>query len=192
MSDILRVQPKDLNREVIERAKQSLDLLYIPNLIPVTATWQDFINHTSFMFNSSDYAIPTSPVKIVNGLEIRNNFYVIGNNADAENLIPQAQEANTQLEGIYGRLPNGSCTLINFVIGEEPIVVHKDIKHGFFWQCIGVVEWRLHEGNDYKSVTVNPGDVIFTPQGAVHGVIPKTPRASISFAYHREEGEIER
>jgi hypothetical protein len=62
--------------------------------------------------------------------------------------------------------------------------VHNDPCQQIHWNCVGQTEWTVYrfDGTEIKHI-LNPGDVIFLPDGMKHGVITlSAPRAGIAYS----------
>ena len=58
---------------------------------------------------------------------------------------------------------------------------HKDESDVWYWQCIGLTEWKIFKFNETISYILEPGDIIYIPKGIFHEVTPLSPRVGISF-----------
>lgn len=56
---------------------------------------------------------------------------------------------------------------------------HNDNIDVFFWQVQGKTKWVFDDGTEYL---LEPGDLIFVPEGVYHNVIPLGPRIGISMS----------
>lgn len=189
MNKILTVSRDEISPAHIIKSKEDVDLLYIPGLIPSTTGWDEFIQHCDFTVKSHERTL-SSPVKVINALQIWDDLFVAGYYVDQGDCFHQLPGIFSTTESLYGRAPNSGCTLINFVGVQKPIPVHADTRDSFLWQAIGSVEWRIHdtpeETSPYQTLIVNPGDVLFVPSGIVHTVFCEKPRAAISIFYDKQ------
>ena len=55
---------------------------------------------------------------------------------------------------------------------------HNDDDDVWFWQCQGVTKWIIE---DKDEIVLNPGDLIYVPEGVNHSVEALTPRLGVSF-----------
>lgn len=170
------------------QAKKDIDLIYIPSLIPSNTGWEEFIAHSDYLVKNPELTL-SSPVKIINALQVWDDFFVAGYYVNFGECFHQLKDIFQKTTTLYGREPNGGCTLINFVGNQKLIPVHTDTRDSFLWQAIGTVEWRIHESEDpnssYQTLIVNPGDVLFVPSGLSHTVYCPNPRAAISIFYDK-------
>lgn len=189
MHNIIHIDKENVKPQDILDAKKNIDLLYIPNLIPSTTNWNEFIDHCDYTVKHPEVTLP-SPVKVIGALQVWDDLFMAGYNVSSGNCFSQLEEVFTKTTELFGRRPNNGCTLINFVGQQKTIPVHTDIRDSFLWQAIGSVEWRICETQSedslYQTLTVNPGDVLFVPSGLIHTVFCKDPRAAISIFYDKE------
>jgi hypothetical protein len=190
MNRIITKDLNSINHEVIMQAKQEVDLIHIPSLIPSNTGWDEFIAHSDFTTKNKEKTLD-SPVKIINALQVWDDFFVAGYYVNEGNFFHQLQDIFEKTASLYGRMPNGGCTLINFIGNQKTIPIHTDIRDSFLWQAIGTVEWRIYDKDDhtlpYQSLWVKPGDVLFVPSGIAHTVYCPDPRAAISIFYDKEQ-----
>ena len=189
MNRIITKDISSITHEVIMEAKANVDLVYIPSLIPSNTEWNEFIDHCDFTVKSPERNIG-GPVKIINALQIWDDFFVAGYHVDKGNCFHQLEDIFEKTTTLYGRRPNGGCTLINFIGNQKTIPVHTDKRDSFLWQGIGTVEWRIcdteKEDSPYQTLIVKPGDVLFIPSGIPHTVYCPNPRAAISIFYDND------
>lgn len=188
MHKIIYKDKNKINQKDILEAKENVDLLYIPNLIPSTTGWDEFINHCDYTVKHPEITLP-SPVKVIGALQMWDEFFVAGYYVENGDCFSQLKEIFAKTTELFGREPNKGCTLINFMGNQKTIPVHTDSRDSFLWQAIGSVEWRIcettEEDSPYESLTVNPGDVLFVPSGIIHTVFCPNPRAAISVFYDK-------
>lgn len=190
MHEIITISKNEISTEHIKKAKENIDLLHIPNFIPSTTGWDEFIDHCDFTVKSPERTL-SSPVKVINALQIWDELFVAGYYVNEGNCFHQLPEVIFITESLYGRKSDGGCTLINFVGMQKTIPIHHDTRDSFLWQAIGSVEWRIFENynniDSYKTLLVNPGDVLFVPSGIIHTVFCEKPRAGISIFYDKQQ-----
>jgi quercetin dioxygenase-like cupin family protein len=190
MHNIIHIDKDSITQQDILDAKENIDLLYIPNLVPSTTGWDEFIDHCDYTVKHPEFTLP-SPVKVIGALQIWDEFFVAGYYVENGDCFSQLKEVFAKTTELFGREPNKGCTLINFVGQQKTIPVHTDSRDSFLWQAIGSVEWRVFETTEpdspYQSLTVNPGDMLFVPSGIIHTVFCENPRAGISVFYDKQE-----
>lgn len=188
MNNIIEKNKEDINQSVILDAQKNVDLIYIKNFIPSSTKWEEFINHCNFLEKNKELTLQ-SPVKVIGALQIWDDFFLAGYNANLGDSFSQWNEVTLMTDFLFGRKNNGGCTLINFIGGQKTIPIHTDSRDSFLWQAIGSVEWQIHNdstlSNAYKSLIVSPGDVLFVPSGISHTVYCPDPRAAISIFYDK-------
>jgi quercetin dioxygenase-like cupin family protein len=188
MHKIIQKEKNTISQQDILDAKESFDLLYIPNLIPSKTEWSEFIDHCDYTVKRPEVTLP-SPVKVIGSLQIWDDLFIAGYRVEKGDCFSQLKEVFTKTTELFGKEPNSGCTLINFVGQQNTIPIHTDSRDSFLWQAIGSVEWRIFETNEenspYQSLTVSPGDVLFVPSGIIHTVFCPNPRAAISIFYDK-------
>lgn len=190
MNNIIHIDKNNIRQQDILDAKENIDLLYIPNLIPSTTGWDEFISHCDYTVKHPEITLP-SPVKVIGALQVWDSLFMAGYNVDSGDCFSQLKDIFAKTTELFGREPNSGCTLINFVGQQKTIPVHTDTRDSFLWQAIGSVEWRICEteqqDSPYQTLTVNPGDVLFVPSGISHTVFCENPRAAISIFYDKQQ-----
>lgn len=188
MNNIIIKNKDDIRHEDILLSKENIDLLHIPGLIPSNTKWEEFIAHCNFLEKNRNITLQ-SPVKVIGALQVWDDFFLAGYYAQKGETLSQWNQVTYITDHLFGRENDGGCTLINFVGGQKTIPVHTDIRDSFLWQAIGTVEWRIHETENpespYKTLIVNPGDVLFVPSGISHTVFCADPRAALSIFYDK-------
>ena len=188
MNKIIYKDKNSISQKDILDAKDNVDLLYIPNMMPSTTGWHEFISHCDYTVKRPEITI-SSPVKVIGSLQIWDDLFVAGYRVETGNCFSQLPEVFAKTTELFGREPNSGCTLINFVGQQKTIPIHTDSRDSFLWQAIGSVEWRIfetiEEGSPYQSLTVNAGDMLFVPSGLIHTVFCENPRAGISVFYDK-------
>lgn len=182
--------------EEIQEAIENKELIVLKNVFTDTPGWAQFIAHLNFEFYNNTYppSKPDDPVNeedtIINGVNIREKFYLMNCNGEDPRFFPEAAEVRKQLNSVMDSNPMGSFALINFVGKEKAINIHFDPRHSFYWQTEGTSSWEIYEEkvgeNGFtltQTVDVEDGDIIFVPHGVWHSVFAAEPRTAISFMY---------
>jgi mannose-6-phosphate isomerase-like protein (cupin superfamily) len=65
--------------------------------------------------------------------------------------------------------------------------IHSDPVDGFYIQCEGQTTWRAFYKDRTESYLVNPGDLLYIPNGINHSVESMNVRAAISVSFFDEE-----
>lgn len=172
--------------EDIESAKNTKDIIYMPNFCKSNTRWDDFINHADFLSKNLELDLP-SPVPTVGAIQIWDSFFHAGYYLKNSGAFLQYDELAAKTKDLYGREPNNGCTLVNFIGMRSMIPIHDDVRDSFYWQAINQVEWRIYNSydneSDYTPLTVKAGEALFVPRGLIHSVFCKEPRAAISLFY---------
>ena len=190
MHSIIHIDKDSITQQDVLDAKENIDLLYIPNLVPSTTGWDEFIDHCDYTVKHPEFTLP-SPVKVIGALQVWDEFFVAGYYVQNGDCFSQLNDLFAKTTELFGKEPNGGCTLISFIANQKTIPVHEDTMDSFMWQAIGSVEWRIFEtakeNSSYKSLIVNPGDMLFVPSGIIHTVFCENPRAGISIHYFNDK-----
>lgn len=179
-----------ITKDQIDEAIENKTPILVKKAFANIPSWDQFIQHMNYQFNTpptTERKYPPNPKdNIVNGVNIRENFYIMVAYAD-EMFFPETKEITNNLNEIMGNKSNNLFTLINFVNGEQPINIHSDPRHSFYWQCQGSVTWKIyHEPDDadpYLVMDLESGDILFVPTGMYHSIDAKEPRTAMSFCY---------
>jgi hypothetical protein len=61
---------------------------------------------------------------------------------------------------------------------------HEDRLRQIHWNCVGTTQWDFYKNDEiYKTLIMEPGDVVFIPLGIKHGVKTlTTPRAGMAIS----------
>lgn len=184
-------------KEEIQNAIKENKLIAKKKLFSKTPSWDAFIAQTHFEFYNNVYP-PLSPDDpynpddtIINGVNIRENFYLMVSSSLDSIFFPEQQEVIRTLNTVMPYEADNAISFLNFVGGETPSNIHKDPRFSFYWQCIGTSIWEAHadgekelgESVPIQSIVLEPGDVIFIPDGVFHTVLTPEPRAAISITY---------
>jgi hypothetical protein len=178
----------------IDEAIKNKELLIIKDLFTDTPPWDDFIAHLSHQFNNDELAPldedephNNTDETIINGVNIREHFYLMISQADDSRFFPKLPPVRDAMNSLMATQYLGAFTLINFVAGERKVNPHYDPRHSFYWQTHGTSTWevydpsKLHEPIYTKEVS--RGDMLFVPHGVWHSVVATEPRSAISFMY---------
>jgi hypothetical protein len=184
-------------KEQVAEAIRDPQILVYKGGFKNTPSWEEFIWHCHDRYwnpQFQEYIPPDPKDRIVHGVNIREDFYLMM--ADApEEFFPQIREVDNYLNPLMDTPKFGGFTLINFVGGETPINIHSDPRHSFYWQTKGYSiwkTWKTHPGeldenglaeNPELEVRVEEGDIIFVPHGIHHSVETPVPRTAMSFMY---------
>lgn len=177
-------------KTVIAKAKIEKSTVLIRGQLIVTPYWDHFIKHFNYQYNNKDYPHSVSvgsKTVMVNGTLIKDSFYVSAFQA-TDVFFPQLKYVFSYLESIYGDVHDNAFTLLNYVGGQTPVQVHMDRRDSFYWQCIGTSRWEIYGSQDsdtpLTSYDLNPGDLIFVPEGVFHSIVAPEPRAAISICFN--------
>jgi hypothetical protein len=178
----------DLLKKELANAKLNKQAILFKSITQEQPKWDSFIKHVNYQFHNgtpTTVQVPQEETSI-GGIILRNYFYLGIKHPLKTDYFPEAVGAANFLENLNDRPFDGSRSFINFVGEETPIGVHYDDIDTFYWQCIGSSEWRIYSNytdKDYQVYTLEPGDIIYAPEGCFHSVITKEPRAAIAFGY---------
>lgn len=115
-------------------------------------------------------------------------------NREKESDFECIKKVKEEVFDLFDNPPWGASLIINFVTNGTRLSPHKDTTHSIALQLIGTAEWRIYENlegplvdqlpesDEYASLTMEPGDLIFVKKGVGHRVKALTPRASITMS----------
>lgn len=174
---------------LIDQAREKNDVVLFKNQIPDVLTWANFVEILNYKYNSlHQHNYKQEPSK---RLITKNNKVIdilIYNKLDMH--VFDILEYNKKWYGEALKIINdcfdidffGSKALINFVGNEAEYGIHSDDHDVLLWNCVGSVSWNIYSTkNEYKTYTINSGDVLFAPKGVIHQAVVKEPRASVAF-----------
>jgi hypothetical protein len=182
-------------KAIVEQSTKDGVPAFFKNLIPVTPSWDQFLNHFNYQVNKGPAikAMNTAPeYKILNGVLQKHNFYyqvrdVINEPGKARNFFPEILELKNLFDIIYEENAWGGTSFINFNSNEPNVPSHSDDWVNVHWQCQGPTVWetRINSEDTEPSFVYNmePGDVIVVPTGVQHAVNHIRPRAGIVLSY---------
>ena len=102
MNKIIYKDKNSISQNDILEAKENIDLLYIPNIMPSTTGWDEFINHCDYTVKRPEITLP-SPVKVIGSLQIWDGLFVAGyrvEKGDCFTQLPEVFAKTTELFGI--------------------------------------------------------------------------------------------
>ena len=100
-----------------------------------------------------------------------------------DNLFNGLNEVINFFDNVFEEKVNYGECYVNFHSNASIKPAHNDKWTAVVLSCIGNIEWRIFDKENYTSYITEPGDVIVIPQGVMHSVVPLEPRLSISLAY---------
>lgn len=180
--------------EEISDAIANPKLVVKKGLFPNTPSWEAFVQQLNFEFYNEN-RLPLGPDDpynpedtIIHGVNIREHFYLMIDSELESPFFPEQYQIIDKLNSLMSKEAFNTFTLINFVGGERPINIHNDPRHSFYWQCQGKSIWKSYDFDAetpilLETIEVNPGDIIFVPNGIFHTVETPEPRTAMSFMY---------
>lgn len=176
-------------KKQFQMAKNNNSVLHIKGLFNETPTWNNFIDNLDYSFNSGikmQESGEKDQERLYGMACVRSQFHtnIIDIMKKNSTFYPGSELVKKNISDLLDKKISMSNVLINFVTKEKTINPHKDLTDVVSWHCIGSVEWRIfNEDNEdnYDSYILNPGDVLYVPEGKKHTVVALTPRASIIF-----------
>lgn len=181
---------KQLVLEGIKEAKRNKSVYLLRNFMPDVPTWADFIENLNYKANSETKSHGFTTEKRIQDVVIYNNLDLFVSHAAEDGDIhgfPQLQSFIDYFKKDFGFDFFNIKSLINFVGGEADYWIHSDEHDVISWHCIGEVEWKIYKdgpNSEPISFKLNPGDLLFCPQGIFHEIVAKEPRASLVFDFN--------
>lgn len=181
-------------RKRIEEAKSTGTIAHFPSLYPSVPTWDKFIEHIDYEFNTPPQVAESDEWHTVyNGLVTKPGFYFHASNVvrgGEFNFFPEAREVFNTFNEVYGENENEGATFVNVVGNGMEVPLHEDDVDSVFWQCQGSTTWKIYATRDseeaIQTVKVFPGDVVVVPVGVLHQLNPDVARAAIAFRYNEQ------
>ena len=87
--------------------------------------------------------------------------------------MPQVQKSLEMLDLKTAHL------YINITTDVGTFGIHKDTVDVHYWQVQGKTKWIIEKKDEY---VLEPGDLIYVPEGVYHSVIPQGPRVGVSMS----------
>jgi len=190
-------------RAGIEEARGDGVAVIFKNLVPAVPSWENFLK----LIDKEIHGEPSrggshAPFeeRVINGVTIRNLFYLMVRLSDREN-FPEAEQLYKIFHSVLKVELDPVSAFINIIGGEKPGEAHRDNRETIFWQCHGEAKWYFYDAPEYghydtdkleiiKTIALEPGDVLFMRNKAMHSVENFGPRASIAFMPSKE-GDLE-
>lgn len=182
----------DINflKEKINWANENKEYYVFESFVQDLPSWSDIINY----FNEQYYTEPTlevpSEFKPHGGVLVKNdyefqirqclNFKLIKN---LKIIFDQVFDGETRGGPVF-------LDLIGRPNGDGGYGLHPDPSDNLHVQCLGSTSWQIAktENSDLKNVILNPGDIIYIPDGVWHKVQSLTPRVGMSLNYNLRQG----
>lgn len=178
----------------VESARATEIAVVFKGLLPVVPSWDAFLKLTDKEIHGEpSHGGSSSPFeqRVINGVKIRNLFYLMVRISDRR-YFPEADELYKIFSSVLGTELDPVSAFINIIGGEKPGEAHRDDRETVFWQCHGEAKWSFYDAPEegkydtdklqvIKTIVLEPGDVLFMRNRAMHSVQNFGPRASIAF-----------
>tara|TARA_R110000868_G_scaffold293920_1_gene554405 strand:- start:813 stop:1322 length:510 start_codon:yes stop_codon:yes gene_type:complete len=155
-----------LNNKDFLEARKNKQYYIFRNVIKENLTWEEIIKDIDLSLEKN-YSIKT-----------RFKFGIITHNAEEH-----IESVNNFLNAIHKLDPSLNKTAhiySSFSKHTKDGDSHWDCSEVWYWQTIGAVDVEV--GVDINKTTYNlqPGDIIYLPEGVFHRIISLTPRVGVS------------
>ena len=182
------------NKEEVESFKLSLikakkegNPFFYKNIIDTVPDWSSFLQCTYDLTNRKNEIIQkTADSKrgevAVGSVHIRNSFYISPHtsNADIETYFKEVLDIYNIINEAFGITFEFRGPKIS--IGEHFFGLHQDPLDAYTIHCQGSTKWTIESANGViTEYDLNPGDFLFFPQKAKHGLLIDKPRAGLIF-----------
>jgi len=190
-------------KEIVKQSKEEGKIVFLGNVFQNTPNWETFYDIFKIALGrqAADLSAPStltidnsegytdkfdSIVSTLENLHPGNKIAVLSiihfmnsHNND----VPEAAEAFYKdfIEANPNKLPPG------FDYSLFQPTIHSDPVDGFYIQCEGQTTWRAFYKDKTEAYLVNPGDLLYIPNGINHSVESMNIRAAISVSFFDEE-----
>jgi len=171
--------------DLFNEARENKKPLLLKKVLPNVPGWEDFIKNLYNKANSEQlmkygHGRNLKDIAVYNYLD---PFVAFAANTEDENGLKVFKNVTDFLNIYLGAEFFNIKSIINFAGYEADYFKHEDPNDVISWHCIGTVEWRIYNGDEYESYHLNPGDIFYCPKGTVHQIVVSEPRASIVLDY---------
>lgn len=187
-------------RAGIERVRNGELAVVFKNLFPDVPSWEQFLNHAQHEISTPPGSIPAQPYeeRFINGVLLRNLFYLMVSNP-SDKMFPQTKVVREVFDSILEQEIWPVSAFVNFLGGEKLSAPHCDSRETIYWQCQGIVTWKLYKqenivGQEYAyglkpemEIELEAGDVLFVGYMVGHSVYTPGPRAAIGFQHKQDD-----
>jgi len=189
---------------VLREAKKNNTYAIIKNYYPETPTWEKIILSLNHAYHNSESSlgeesrVVTRKDGVKTAIIVFNKFDIVSFHAITKKedgyhhggLIPESDLVIKELNKVFqSETPGGKC-IINLVGNESEYWVHSDDHDVISWNVLGRVEYKFFKDKDskeFKSIVLEPGDLVYIPEGVFHEVNVFEPRATFIFQYFKDK-----
>jgi hypothetical protein len=176
------MKKKLITSSQIKKAFEDKTPLHAKKQISVLPDWSDFINNINSAIKDDSYAKepPLLNFERVNHVRFYDKLTI---GIDHSNKYPY--KGLPEIINFLKTLnlePFVTMSLMNFADSQKTTSRHSDNCLIFYVQAVGSAKWCILVDDLEKEFVLEPGDVIFVPDGLMHEIVPLMPRAALSFA----------
>lgn len=175
----------EISEQSILEAYSNNKAVVFRSVFPNDYNWQTFINHLDKSIIVDPLSQKQGCKEVVGSINFWQNLTMTVENM-SDDSFPELDMKSEFIKSMHKGETIGQFAAISFTKHEPTTGKHSDPVDVFYWQCIGDVEWTLYYNDIEESFILNPGDIIYVPEGIIHEVKSLTPRASISFMFARK------
>jgi uncharacterized RmlC-like cupin family protein len=170
---------------LFNEARENKKPVLLKRFMPDVPSWENFIKNLHNKANSEQlmkygHGRHLKDIAVYNYLD---PFVAFAASMNDENGLKGLDSTIKLLSNFLGAEFFNVKSIINFAGHEADYYKHEDPNDVISWHCIGTVEWRIYNGDEYESYHLNPGDIFYCPKGTVHQIVVSEPRASIVLDY---------
>ena len=178
-------------RLVLANAQETKTHFVFRQLFKDTPEWQEVFEHLSYEYFKQPAVPEMQGWSINNGVYSRyDSFYIQIRDA-------KFHEKYNVVANFFNKVFNdkspGGAVWIDLVSGKPKIELHiDDWENNIHWQVIGTTTWEFSKTKDGEITTIqlNPGDVVYIPNGLYHSVKSDTPRCGMTIPYTIKDGKV--
>jgi hypothetical protein len=171
-----------ITKQDIKESYDKLLPIHAKQQIKILPEWSDFINNMNNSIQKETLVLNTDTpkYKTIGHLRV---FDTLAFSIDhpPEYPYPGIESMIDYLDKLDLK-PFTAITFINLAGGQNTTSKHSDNCSILYVQAINSARWIVYMDGEEKEFILEPGDVMFIPQGLMHEVFAFMPRAAISFA----------
>lgn len=173
----------EINKDLVSLALKENLPVHFEGVFQDNYSWENFINFINYAIKQDNpNAIKTDVKETIGYVNFWQKLTMTLDNTSDE-YFPGIEEKHLTLQSFIDKPYIGRFGAVSLTDSEPTTGKHSDPITVIYWNCIGVVEWKVYTEIGEKVFILNPGDVILVPKDIVHEVKSLSPRAAISFMF---------
>jgi len=175
-------------RNKINNARKTNSPILFEKLFNDTPSWDEIFSHMTHEY-TREPKLSFGDGYIVHGGVAFNREMAYAQIRDAS-FHNKYKIVSSFFNEVFNSISPGGGVYLDFIAGRPKVPSHPDPSDNLHWQVIGVTTWEFRKNESQKDaeiITMNPGDVVFIPDGLWHSVYSDTPRCGMTIPYSIRE-----